>query len=281
MTDEIEIKGKAYAVIPEWILYEKKVGASAVRLFGVLGRYLGLNEAAWPSRKTLSSKMGCSLSTVDRAIDELEKIDAIRVEHRYAEKGSQTSSLFYLWPFDHAAPLVKSDDPPLSDLTTLPSSKVIDERTPDERTKIKEYSDDFEAWWKIYPKPVDKGKTFGCWNATMRDRGGTVESIMSATTVFAKKMIEEGREKRHILNSTTFLGTGERWQEYLPESFSSEVLAKSQAWEAYNYDVDHGRNPEQPTFPPPTDSEGHLLDSLGRAYYIDPMDFKRRYVDEE
>ena len=135
MVDEFEVKGKAYTVIPEWILYEK-VGASAVRLFGVLGRYLGTNEFAWPSRKKLSAKMGCSLSTVDRAIDELEKIGAIRVEYRYAEKGSQTSSLFYLWPFEIDPPLVKSDDPPLSDLTTLPSSKVIDELTLNERTKV-------------------------------------------------------------------------------------------------------------------------------------------------
>ena len=84
--EQIEVKGKAYAVIPEWILYSS-VGPAAVRVFGVLGRHLGLHEAAWPSRKRIASKIGCSLSTVDRAIDELEAIGAIKVEHQFAKKG--------------------------------------------------------------------------------------------------------------------------------------------------------------------------------------------------
>jgi hypothetical protein len=156
---------------------------------------------------------------------------------------------------------------------------VIDERTPDERTKIKEYSEEFEAWWKTYPKPVDKRTTFRCWNATLRDRGGTVETLILSTTLFANQMLEEGREKRHILNSATFLGPGERWRDYLPETISPDLLERAKEWDRYE-DVLNNHLPE-PYFPRPQNSEGNLLDGEGRAYYIDEHDFRRRYLDSE
>lgn len=145
--------------------------------------------------------------------------------------------------------------------------------------KVTDYTPEFEAWWKLYPKPVDKRGTFGCWNATLRNRGGTVESIMNATTLFATQMLEEGREKRHILNSTTFLGPGERWREALPESFSPEVLERAKEWD--RYDAIPNAYPSQPDFPRPQDSNGYLLDGDGRSYYIDEHDFRRRYLDNE
>ena len=155
----------------------------------------------------------------------------------------------------------------------------------------KDYTPEFEAWWKIYPKPVNKKGTFGCWNATLRERGGTVESLMLATSVFADQMLKEGREKQYIMNSPTFLGPGERWRECLPATIDPEVLEQARAWD----DWDRGKasmegfrppssdqyHPE-PSFPRPQNSEGYLLDGEGRAYYRDPMQpTKRRYLDDE
>ena len=161
----------------------------------------------------------------------------------------------------------------------IKENSVID--TPSTGAKKKnEYTPEFEAWWKIYPKSVAKKDTFGSWNATLRERGGTIESVMLATSVFAKQMITEGRQKQHILNSDTFLGPNERWREYAPESFAPDILAEAWAWEAFDTQPGPGTI-LQPDFPRPQNSEGHLLDSNGRAYYIDQMDFKRRYLDNE
>lgn len=143
-----------------------------------------------------------------------------------------------------------------------------------------DYTPEFEAWWKIYLKPVDKRGTFRCWNATLRERGGTVESITLATSLFANKMLEEGREKQFILNSSTFLGPGERWREYLPAAIDPETLNQAKVWDLYD-DVLNDFAPE-PSFPRPQNSEGYLLDGEGRAYYRDPMQpTKRRYLDDE
>ena len=150
-------------------------------------------------------------------------------------------------------------------------------------SKSKDYPEDFEAWWKIYPKPVDKKKTLGCWNKTMSERGGTVETIMTATTLYANKLLERGTPKEYTLNSCTFLGPADppRWREYLPESISPETLSQARSWDEYDRSLLGGPSLVPPFFPRPQNSEGYLLDGEGRAYYIDEHDFKRRYLDDE
>jgi hypothetical protein len=68
-------------VTPEWVL-DAAVSDRAVRLFAVLNRYAGTNETAWPSRKTLAERLGCSVDSVDRALAELVAIDAVSIEER-------------------------------------------------------------------------------------------------------------------------------------------------------------------------------------------------------
>jgi hypothetical protein len=97
MSKEVEVRAYRFSILPEWIL-SKDISHAAIRLFCVLNRWLGENDYVWPSRKTIAERMGCSVNTVDRAIDELEKIGAISVEHRSDSNGAPTSSLFYLWP---------------------------------------------------------------------------------------------------------------------------------------------------------------------------------------
>lgn len=171
------------------------------------------------------------------------------------------------------------------------TNDYLDIESNEERSTVssakKDYTPEFLEWWKIYLKPVDKKKTFGCWNATLRERGGTVESLMLATSVFADEMLKEGREKQFIMNSTTFLGPGERWREYLPAVIDQETLNQARCWDLYDQYLAGGDGvttysyPE-PSFPRPQNSEGNLLDGEGRAYYRDPMQpTKRRYFDDE
>lgn len=66
---------------------------------------------------------------------------------------------------------------------------------------------------------------------------------------------------------------------YLPATIDTTTLAKAKAWD--EWDRSWPRNVPEPPFPRPTSQNGNLLDGDGREYYIDPMDFKRRYVDDE
>lgn len=95
LLDAPTISGTIFTIIPEWIL-DADMSDRAVRLYGVLHRYLGRNETAWPSRQTLAGRLRCSTKSVDRALEELAGLGAVVVRHRYRSDGSQTSSDYLL-----------------------------------------------------------------------------------------------------------------------------------------------------------------------------------------
>lgn len=99
MADESMMQGERFAVVPEWLLDEPSVSDRAVRLYGVLRRYVGTNGVAWPSRRKIAERLACSMDTIDRAVAELVAAGALRVERRHRDDGSLTSSSYSLWPF--------------------------------------------------------------------------------------------------------------------------------------------------------------------------------------
>jgi hypothetical protein len=252
---------------------------------------------AYPSISTTAAKTGLSDRTITRLLQSLVAKEVLVVQ-RKATNNFPTTYKFLLSPDGKYLAI----DAPWGDTMTPPNESRgdIDDARGDiddssgchgvtqtviepsrEPSNKKDYTPEFESWYKIYPKPVNKKGTFGCWNATLRERGGTVESLMLATSVFANEMLKEGREKQFIMNSTTFLGPGERWREYLPATIDPEVLALAWAWDAFDSQPGPGTI-LQPDFPRPQNSEGYLLDGNGRAYYRDPMQpEKRRYLDDE
>ena len=287
---EDRLTGVAFAIIPVWILKEDGLSDRAVRLYGIIHGYVGEKDKAWPLQSTLANDLNCSLSSLKTALKELVDIGGVVRTPRYRDGSNEIIGCWYEIVVKNpkavasglANPSQRAGYPLASGLATELDTLELDTSKKSCAKKSHDYSDDFEAWWKTYPKPVAKKTTFGCWNATLRERGGTVESIMLATSLFAKQMIEEGRQKQHILNSDTFLGVNERWKDYLPESFSPDILEQAKAWAEYDSYIGQGWDTEEPSFPRPTDGNGNLLDGSGRAYYIDPMQpTKRRYFDDE
>lgn len=60
-----------FAMVPEALLRDA-VSDRAVRLYGLLDRYLGDHAKAWPARGTMADALECSTDSIDRAIAELE-----------------------------------------------------------------------------------------------------------------------------------------------------------------------------------------------------------------
>ena len=96
-----EIRAQDYfAIIPEWVIYAD-VSNAAVRLYAVLARFANSQGRAWPSRRTLADLMKCSMSSIDRAKDELISIGALSVEHRTNPSGDPSSNLYTIFTHPH------------------------------------------------------------------------------------------------------------------------------------------------------------------------------------
>jgi len=73
-----------FSMVPEWVL-DADIGDCALRLYAVLLRYGNSTGARMPSRATLAARLHKrSVDTVDRALAELIRLGALRVEHRWA-----------------------------------------------------------------------------------------------------------------------------------------------------------------------------------------------------
>jgi hypothetical protein len=91
----------------------------------------------------------------------------------------------------------------------------------------KNYPPEFEAFWKIYPRRVEKSEAFKAFQANV-DLAfpETMPTLMLATTNFAKAMAAEKREVKHIRHATTFLNDG-KWTDWITPEESIEPLPDS------------------------------------------------------
>lgn len=76
--------------------FPDSVKAPARLALMLLADYADEQHASWPSINTMSLEMGCSVRSVQRAIDLLEKHGLVRVESRQAKNGRQMSNRYFL-----------------------------------------------------------------------------------------------------------------------------------------------------------------------------------------
>lgn len=84
-----------FTIVPEWLL-ASEVSDRAVRLYAVLGRHADTEGKSFPSRRTLAKQLRCSVSSLDRAVEELGELGAVDISERFTRNGDQTSNLYRL-----------------------------------------------------------------------------------------------------------------------------------------------------------------------------------------
>jgi DNA-binding transcriptional MocR family regulator len=73
-----------FTVLPEPLIRDRRISDRAMRVWCLLDRYAGANGQAFPKRKTLATALGCSVATLDRAIEELVQFGWLSKERREA-----------------------------------------------------------------------------------------------------------------------------------------------------------------------------------------------------
>jgi hypothetical protein len=305
MKDLVEVKGHRYATVPEWIL-DSKISDRAVRLFGVLNRYAGENRPAWPSRKTLATRLDCSVPSIDRSMRELVELGALTVEERRRENGSRTSSLYHLWPSNEIqrlkskpvkvrrfedsnlspviVPPITSDSTPLSPVIH-PEGTLIEGTldnnimsVSDEELSVSKFTNEFDELWLLYPRGDNKLGAYEKYNATLK-KGATHQQLLSAVIAYAKA--REGGDKKFNMLGATFFGPHERWLDFLPVEVSIEMSQEqttlAQIWEDYDRGedwTDPKTNEKRNTLPAvfgynrPKNLDGQYVDLSGKPYAI-------------
>lgn len=81
-----------------------------------------------------------------------------------------------------------------------------------------EYPADFEEFWSVYPRKVNKKGAYAKWRATLRkDDAPTKQQLIECAKRYAAECKRKGTEQQYILHAATFLGPQERWRDYMED----------------------------------------------------------------
>lgn len=73
----------SYAAVPRALVADRFVTHHGARLYAVLTRYANTDRQAWPSQRTLSEEMDCSIRQVERSVAVLRDSGWVTVERRW------------------------------------------------------------------------------------------------------------------------------------------------------------------------------------------------------
>ncbi len=82
-----------FAIVPEWVI-DGDISHGAVRLYAVLAQYADASGGSFRSRRTLATRLRCSVDSVDRFTKELISAGAVTIAPRYDDAGDRTSNLY-------------------------------------------------------------------------------------------------------------------------------------------------------------------------------------------
>jgi hypothetical protein len=73
------------------------------------------------------------------------------------------------------------------------------------------YTSDFERFWTVYPRPIEKRNAFSCWNTRLGE-GHTAAQMIAAAENYANMCQRTGTIAKH---PSTFLGFRKPFEEYI------------------------------------------------------------------
>ena len=131
-----------FEMVPHWVMDHPNVSLRGLQVYLFLRRYADYETGeAWPSRKTLASEIGVSLSTLDDAIANLRTIGAVTVAERFGERGQQSNLYTVLFYQDGGQVILREGVTPINrdtlprKSTSPPPGESVTEQDPLNKTQ--------------------------------------------------------------------------------------------------------------------------------------------------
>ena len=115
----------------------------------------------------------------------------------------------------------------IKDLVGSSSTEADRQRTYYNKTREDEgYSDNFEEFWKIYPRKDDKGMAYKKYKARLKN-GFSPEQLRLAANNYAEMCRRNRTEKQFIKQGKTFLSDTTPFVDFLPKEGEQEKTAEA------------------------------------------------------
>lgn len=98
--------------------------------------------------------------------------------------------------------------------------------------KSSNYSDDFEAFWKEYPRKADKGQAYRKYQARIKS-GYSSEELLKAAQNYKLECDRKHTQTEYIKHAKTFLGDATPFVDYLPSRNEETCNTKKASFEDF------------------------------------------------
>lgn len=175
----------------------------------------------------LSTLIGHQVGTIEKALEIFQKLELIEVLDNGAiymmdiqnyigqssTEADRQRSYYNRIKNEKAAIQVS----PISEVQT---KEVVSPARPKESTSkkaIKNYSTEFERFWGVYPRKVDKAQAYKKYNARLKD-GFSPDELYTAACNYAEQCKSDKTESKYIKHAKTFLGESTPFLDYLQKN---------------------------------------------------------------
>lgn len=103
--------------------------------------------------------------------------------------------------------------------TALPDQS----KDPGSKKAISNYSKEFEKFWSMYPRKMDKAQAYKKYNARLKD-GFSPDELYTAACNYSGQCQKDKTESKYIKHAKTFLGESTPFLDYLPKNDSGTSM---------------------------------------------------------
>lgn len=167
-----------------WAIKTQDLGSTEKLLLVMLSNYSNADYVAWASESHLAKVCNCTTRTIRRGLKILSDKKLLKIIPKF-DNGRQVINDYIL----------EVGGTPVS----TPSRTSVSTHN----TKVNKtvYTEGFNKFWSVYPRPVQKYYANNIWNKVTKEIPS--EKIISATKLFVKKM--NGTEEKYIPHPSTYL----------------------------------------------------------------------------
>ncbi|WP_249310244.1 helix-turn-helix domain-containing protein [Bacillus sp. FJAT-49736] len=184
-----------YAIIPANVRYDKDLTPNSKLLYGEITALCNEKGYCWASNQYFAELYGVSKKSVSTWISDLIEGGYIKSEIQYKEG---TKEIFHRYLRIVHYPMEEKVNTPMEE-------KVKDNNTSfnttSNNTKEYIYSNEFEQFWSIYPRKVDKKKAYKSFKTAVKNH--SLEIILDGTQKYTKQV--QNTDTKFIKHPTTFL----------------------------------------------------------------------------
>ncbi len=232
-----------FSIVPEFVVDCGK--PRAIQVYAILARYANREGTAFPGRPLIAERAGCSVDTVDRALRELEALNAIRVERTKKKDGSYERNVYTLLQGGRTVPGGGSRNGA--------GGVVAPTRTqlhPDNESQGNDIASAAQnAWWDALEavfgyRPIGPEKAL--WGRLIKhimEAGDAPDEIPRRAALWLVGPVWEGRQTPPRLTPAALL---KHWQ-WLGSKVASATEAELSGWRAEYKKLERERNIEGAT----------------------------------